>query len=758
MLLNRLTKKAQMILQTASQNARGNKVTIGSVIDAIHKSSGVAGKLLKKLSKIEIDRSKSVNLNRLVEEAFYQSAKFNHAYVGTEHLLLAALHISSSPQAEAVKTEVLKLNTFPHNVKPIDVSRYTPILDTFGFNLVEKKADYIVHRDEIDQVISILLQRKSPNPLLVGDLGVGKDSIVRLLASKIATLDVPISLVGYKILEFDLLSFIASLSSKEGIEYGLTSLLEEFAHADRIIIYIKNFQNLFATASGGLTVPLAFSMFKSDMALANVRLIAAMNNPLFDRIASENEHVLDDFSVVEVDEPGEKKTLEVLQSALASFEKFHGVKVPKEVVSYVYTKANGQSLDTKFPQKGLDLLDKACARLLLKNSAVPKKFKTLSGKKERALRGVKSALEKGNVAKAVRLREGVKDMGRSMTLLEGQILGGKALTLQLKDVDDAMSFMGLGDAAKQSDLAELAGKIKAAIVGQDEAVDVVVKGLIRSRLGLRSKKRPLGNFLFLGPTGVGKTELAKVLAKQAFGESRLIRLDMSDFGEKHTVARLIGAPPGYVGYGEGGDLTGRIESNPDSVVLFDEIEKAHSDVLNILLQVMEEGELSDARGNIFDFSRAVVILTSNLGTGIIQKGEIGFTDGAKSSSKVEKRLRENLKKILKPELLNRFDEIIVFKKLEKPAQMRILDLILDEVKQSLGDQSVDLSVGKKVKAWLLERGYSDEYGARALRRVIESQLLDRIAEMLLKETDRPLRMRAKVSGDKIELDPSLRSG
>ena len=278
-------------------------------------------------------------------------------------------------------------------------------------------------------------------------------------------------------------------------------------------------------------------------------------------------------------------------------------------------------------------------------------------------------------------------------------------------------------------------------------MEIVAKALIRSRLGLRSKKRPVGNFFFFGPTGVGKTELAKVLAEVAFGENSLIRLDMSDFSEKHTVARLVGAPPGYVGYGEGGELTSKIELKPESVILFDEIEKAHPDVLNILLQIMEEGELSDAKGNRFDFSKSVVILTSNLGTEILHNKDIGFEEKDISDEGVSDRLRHNLKKILKPELINRFDETVVFKRLKKESLLKILDLLLLEVNERLISQKVYLKINTEAKRFLLKAGQSDEYGARSLRRTIEKELLDKIAEVLLKVKERPLKLSAGVKNN-----------
>jgi ATP-dependent Clp protease ATP-binding subunit ClpA len=362
-------------------------------------------------------------------------------------------------------------------------------------------------------------------------------------------------------------------------------------------------------------------------------------------------------------------------------------------------------------------------------------------------------IEMGDYKTAVGTR---KKLVRAESILakeEKEIFSDKKLKLTNIEVDEALEDFGIEKEEKVvidtiGNLSVLSKQVKKKIIGQDSAVDLVVKSLIRARLGLRSKKRPLGNFLFLGPTGVGKTELAKVLSDCAYPHKgdALIRLDMSDFSEKHTVARLVGAPPGYVGYGEGGELTTKIDLQPESVVLFDEIEKAHPDVLNILLQIMDEGELKDAKGNTFDFSKSIIVLTSNLGTEFIHAKGIGFDEKIIDDANLEDRLKANLKRILKPELINRFDELIVFKRLSQEEQLRILDLLITEIIDTLTRQKVSLKMENSVKKLLLKAGYSQEYGARALRRTVEKELLDKVAEVLLEVRKRPLCLQAKARG------------
>jgi ATP-dependent Clp protease ATP-binding subunit ClpC len=427
------------------------------------------------------------------------------------------------------------------------------------------------------------------------------------------------------------------------------------------------------------------------------------------------------------------------------------VKVSDELLDYVYEKAQKEMKSAKFPQKALDLLDYSCANVIAQRSRIPDSYKEMVDQTFDLAGELDEKLDRGKYEQALKVKKKITSLEKILDKSERRIFSSRRkLKLSKKDVDEVLSQLDFyeydsPDYKDVSQFGKLAAKIKREIIGQEEAVDLVSKALIRSKLGLRSKKRPLGNFLFLGPTGVGKTELAKVIARTAFNKdnwSGLIRLDMSDFSEKHTVARLVGAPPGYVGYGEGGELTTKIEQHPGSVVLFDEIEKAHPDVLNILLQIMEEGELSDARGNTFDFSKAVVVLTSNTGTEILHNAGIGFENKDVSDKNLDKRLKENLKKILKPELLNRFDEIVVFKRLTKKNLMAIVNLLLKDVLETLELQRVFLKVRLPVKRWLIENGYSKEYGARALRRTIERELLDKVAQVLLASEKRPLYLQA----------------
>jgi ATP-dependent Clp protease ATP-binding subunit ClpC len=747
-MIDRLSERAKSVIATLP---RKKKVTCNQVVDAISKTDGIGNFLLESLSNVNLPKTKTVDVEKLIKEAYYQSLKFGHPYVGTEHILLGLLKLVVPAELNRVKMELVNLNVFPSAMKSLEKARKTPILDAFSENLNHKTLRNLdkdlVDRKEYDTLVSTLLLKNSSNVLLVGDVGVGKRTLIELLARNIATLDVPPILAGYQVIEFDLVAFLTSVFNKGGLDVGLSTLADELKTVGRVILSIKNFQSVFFATSAGITMPVFYSMFKSVVDATNVRLLATMNSSLYEKILGENDHVIEDFTIIDIKEPNEKTTLKILENSAQYISDYHNINIPSDVIRFVYKKARTGSGEAKFPQKGIDLMDFACSHMILNKSKIPRSYKKLVDKRFEIIGSIGDHFEKGNYEQALRARKELKGLDSRLAYSEENLFVTDRMTLTTAIVSDALEAFSdgsKGDSEKVSiaKLSNLNETIKKRIIGQDEAVETVVRSLIRAKLGLRNQKRPIGNFLFLGPTGVGKTELAKVLSDEFFGEKSLIRLDMSDFAEKHTVARLVGAPPGYVGYGEGGELTSKIENHPDSVVLFDEIEKAHPDVLNILLQIMEEGELTDARGNTFEFSRSVIILTSNLGTEILHNHAIGFGDTNTSDKKADSRLRLNLKKIMKPELLNRFDEVVVFKQLGKESQERILTILIKHYVENLKMQKIKLSISDDAFDYLLKTGYSLEYGARSLRRSVEKHLLDKIAEFLLKHKKRPLSLHA----------------
>ena len=755
-MLEKLTDRAKEALLDASGDKRGS-ATVKKVIGSIMESGGLGTFLLQNNPELKVKGNTRVDLAELVEKAFFISASLQHLYVGTEHLLIALLELASSPDSEPLKKQIAKVNSFPNlsGLKEFDPG--IPVIEAFGVNLNRKlsmhKRHTYVGRNELDQIIRVLLKKENANALIVGEVGVGKEALIELLVHKINSYEVPRVLVDYQVIEFDVMAFIASISTREGIEGGITAFLEDLDKVGNVILYIKDFQSLFIGTSAGYAVPLAFSLLRSYLNAAGISIIGVVEGEFFERVLSDAPQILNGFETVEISEPEQKLSKEILRSKVHEFSRFHNIKISNKVLDYTL-EVSKKIEDRNFPEKSVTLLDYACAALLLKKDKVSDPHKEAIELRSELLADLDGHLATGEFKQAAKVRNRLKTLNKKLASYSRAQASGGPFVLTTVEIDEALIELGYGAKTEKlgiEGLSTVGDEVKMKIVGQDEAVDAVAKALIRARLGLRTKKRPLGNFLFLGPTGVGKTELTKVLSDKIFGDGGLIRLDMSDFSEKHTVARLVGSPPGYVGYGEGGELTSRIESKPDSVVLFDEIEKAHPDVLNILLQITDEGELSDARGNRFDFSRAIVILTSNLGTDLVYKKDIGFTTLGKTDAAIESRLKNNLKKIMKPELLNRFDEVIVFRKLSKLDQKKILNLMLAEVKGVLKKQKVSLKVPAAVKNELLAKGYTEEYGARALRRTIETEILDRVAEILLETDKRPLKLSASFANGRMKI-------
>ncbi|OGC46140.1 hypothetical protein A2V49_00275 [candidate division WWE3 bacterium RBG_19FT_COMBO_34_6] len=760
MILDRLTDKAKDFVTKASKDRNLNaKQVISYIID----SGGMGKHLIEAVPPIGVKNTQEINIEKLLKEAYLQSIRLEHTYVGTEHFYLALLKMVNSKSLDLAKIELVKVGIFPNTVKPVDEnSKKTPLLDVFGDDLTNRSvkiANYdIIYRTEYEKLVSTLLLKDKSNALLIGEPGVGKTSIIHLLVQNINSLSIPPSLAGYRVKSISLLSFMTNLINKGGLEYGVAALIDELRLFNRVILVFDNFQDIFFSTPAGLTIPIFYTILKSALANEKIKVIADMSTSMYEKIVSENETVIDNFTIIEVEEPSTAETKDIMKSNAKKFEEYHNVVITDEIIDYVYEQSQKEIKNSKFPKKALDLLDFTCASVISKKTKIPSSYKDMVDKSFDLSIDLDALVGEGQYDKALRARNKIKKIEDTLTQKEKKIFKHyRKINISKKDVNKVLNLLDLGNQEIKSSrnlvkLSKLAVSIKKLLVGQDEAVDKVSKALIRSKLGLRSKKRPLGNFFFLGPTGVGKTELAKVLALQIFAKDEyqgLIRLDMSDFSEKHTVARLVGAPPGYVGFGEGGELTSKIDAHPNSVVLFDEIEKAHPDVLNILLQIMEEGELADARGNIFDFSKSVIILTSNIGTEILYNKGIGFEEREIEDKNIENRLKENLKKILKPELLNRFDEVIVFARLTKHDQLKILELLLSEVSKALENQEVSLSIGMPIKKNLLEKGYSKEYGARALRRTVEKELLDRVAQILLENESRPLKLEAKLENNQM---------
>ena len=705
---------------------------------------------------------------RVIENSFIEARRLNSQYIGTEHILCGIMREGDSVAVRIMMdlnvnpkrlyNEIVNAineaeSKEPGSKKAVNNGSYnsTPTLNQYGSDLTKKaregKLDPVIgRRTEIDRVIQILSRRTKNNPCLIGEPGVGKTAIAEGLAEKIVAGDVPETLKNKRVVSIDISGMVAGAKYRGDFEERIKKSLEEVKKAGDVILFIDEIHTIVGAGSAEGAVDAA-NILKPLLARGEVQVVGATTTTEYRKYIEKDAALERRFSPVTVNEPTEEDTIKILEGLRDKYEAHHNVKITDESIKAAVELSMRYVNDRYLPDKAIDLIDEAASRVKMQTYTKPDSMRNLEDEIEKVSKEKEEAIATQNFEKAAKLRDTEKS--KKAKLEEEQKKWKedntkKVMVLSKEDIAHVIaSWTGIPvnkiTETENEKLKHLEENLHKRVVGQDEAVSAVSKAIRRGRVGLTDPNRPTGSFLFLGPTGVGKTELAKALAEAMFGnEDSMIRVDMSEFMESHSVAKLIGSPPGYVGYDEGGQLTEKVRRKPYSVILFDEVEKAHPDVMNMLLQILEDGRLTDSQGRTVNFKNTVIIMTSNVGAKFItDKNKLGFSGGNEEENKkqeyedIKKEVMGELKKQFRPELINRIDDIIVFHKLENEDVKKIIEIMLSQVTKRLEKQDIKIEIDNSVKELIAKKGVDNNYGARPLRRAIQNMLEDKIAEAIL---------------------------
>jgi len=704
---------------------------------------------------------------KVLELSLREALQLGHSYIGTEHMLLGLVREGDGVAAQVlndlgadmarVRTQVIQMMSGQAGKETgvtsgsgqksgPEESGGSAVLDQFGRNLTqfarEGKLDPLVGRDkEVERVMQVLSRRTKNNPVLIGEPGVGKTAIVEGLAQKIVANQVPVTLADKQLYTLDLGALVAGSRYRGDFEERLKKVLKEIRTRGDIILFIDEIHTLVGAGAAEGAIDAA-SILKPMLARGELQTVGATTIDEYRKHIEKDAALERRFQPVKVEQPSVAMTIEILKGLREVYEEYHAVRITDQALIAAANLADRYIADRFLPDKAIDLIDEAGSRLRIRRMAAPPAAKKYDEDILRVRSDKESAMEKGAIEQAKALEEQERELIAKKDELDASVKAAGGETFDLVDEETIAEVLAVWTGIpvyrlteeETSKLLRMEEELHKRIVGQDEAIKAISRAIRRTRAGLKDPKRPGGSFIFLGPTGVGKTELAKTLAEFLFDdEDAIIQLDMSEYMEKHSVSRLVGSPPGYVGYDEGGQLTEAVRRKPFSVVLFDEVEKAHPDVFNTLLQILEDGRLTDSQGRAVDFKNTILIMTSNLGTADLRKAAIGFVKDSDLASheRMKEKVHQALKLHFRPEFLNRIDDTIVFHELTKEEVIQIADLFIARLRDQLTIQGLGLELSAGAQEYLAEKGYDPELGARPLRRAIQTYVEDVLSEKIL---------------------------
>ena len=713
---------------------------------------------------------------QVLSSAWDEARKLGHNYVNVEHLFLSLFRDSSNIAAKVLTESGLDPVRFKDTLfstlgskneesKTVVNSVPTPTLDLYGRDLTwlakDAKLDPVIGRfEEIERIIQILSRRTKNNPVLNGEPGVGKTAVVEGLAQKIVSKDVPDKLLGKRVITLDLGLLVAGTKYRGEFEDRVKKIMEEVRKAKNVILFIDELHTIIGTGGSEGSLDAA-NLFKPALARGELQCIGATTLDEYRKHIEGDGALERRFQAVLVEQPSDSETLDILKGIKGRYEEFHGVDITEEALSEAVKLSTRFITDRQLPDKAVDVIDEAASKVMLRVSSVSSDLKKLMSENQALLKELSLAEDNKDASLIQLLKNKQSAIQVKLDSFSEDELSKARNVVDAQAVTEVVAMWTGIPITKVSEeeshkLLQIEDELHKKIIGQNEAVLAVARAIKRAKVGLKDPKRPTGSFLFLGPTGVGKSEMAKTLAEYLFGDKdALIRIDMTEYMEKHSLSRLIGAPPGYVGYNEGGQLTEPIRRKPYSIVLFDELEKASPEVINILLQILDDGRLTDSNGRVVDFKNTIVVMTSNVGAKFIEKEtSFGFStsddkeeaDYKSMKSKLQDELRENFK----PEFLNRIDDIVIFKTLPKEVIRQIVEIMLEEVYARLLEKEIKIKADDKVKDYLVENGYNQRQGARPLRRAIQELFEDKLADVLLKKNLRAgLSVSATIKNDDV---------